>query len=164
MGWSQNWLAIVWVFSWVVRIFLDVFREVRSLSASEGWVFLSTGFQEWYRWFSLVEGCFPRDRVWWSSSSFAGVSEFSLWISEPYFWNELSSLCLCPTSYQSWAAKAVWSVSLDGRSKFGSLLCSDLDKYLVFWIELSVWITGIHCVLRISEGVRVWSISGFWNQ
>ena len=30
---------------------------------------------------------------------------------------------------------------------------------LIYWIELSVWITGIQCILRISEGVRVLSIS-----
>ena len=39
---------------------------------------------------------------------------------------------------------------------FGFLLCSVLDKCLIFWIELPVWTTGIRCVSRISEGVRVY--------
>lgn len=44
------------------------------------------------------------------------------------------------------------------ESEIGDLI---LDKCLVFRIELSVWITEIRSVSRISEGVRVRSIFDF---
>ena len=38
---------------------------------------------------------------------------------------------------------------------FRSFLYSCENKYLVYRIELPVWKSGVRCVSRISEGVRV---------
>ena len=36
-----------------------------------------------------------------------------------------------------------------------SYLCSDKIRFVVYEIELPVWIAGIHFVTRVSEGVGV---------